>query len=251
VNHEYTNPELMFRNYEGFANQTAEQTEIELQAHGLTVVEVFRNSAGRWSYVVGSRFNRRVTATTPMEVTGPAAGSDWLETKGDPTGRRVLGTLNHSAGGQAPWGTVLSGEKNFHQYFANAGAVTNAAARSISRSYGLPEGNGSYPWARHQDRFALPVSLDGVELKINGRSASVSFVSTNQINAQAPDDDVEGRAGFEVFRDGRSVGFHLCLPPLEPGDYPMMGETRGARTQPGLLIRIGPPSKTVSVINAF
>lgn len=155
VNHEYTNPELMFRTYGGFANQTAEQTEVELQAHGLTVVEVMRNSKGDWSYVVGSRYNRRVTATTPTELTGPAAGSDWLKTSADPTGRRVLGTLNNCAGGQTPWGTILSGEENFHQYFSNAGRVTNARAKAINAIYGMPEGNGEYPWARHVDRFDM------------------------------------------------------------------------------------------------
>jgi secreted PhoX family phosphatase len=155
VNHEYTNPELMFRNYAGFANQTPEQTAIELQAHGLAVVEIMRDGAGEWHYVVGSRYNRRITMTTAFEVTGPAAGSDWLKTKADPTGRRVLGTLNNCAGGQTPWGTILSGEENFHQYFSNASAVTGPAARAMNTVYGLPTGNGSYPWARHEDRFDM------------------------------------------------------------------------------------------------
>lgn len=155
VNHEYTNPELMFQSYGGFANQTAEQTEIELEAHGLTVVEVMRDSAGNWSCVQGSRYNRRVTATTPMEVTGPAAGSDWLKTTADPTGRRVLGTLNNCAGGKTPWGTILSGEENFHQYFSNRARVESAAAQRVHTTYGMPAGNGEYPWARHQERFDM------------------------------------------------------------------------------------------------
>lgn len=155
VNHEYTNPELMFLNYEGFANQTPEQTAIELQCHGLTVVEVMRDNSGKWSYVVGSQYNRRVTATTPMDITGPAAGHAWLKTSADPTGRRVLGTLNNCAGGQTPWGTILTGEENFHQYFSNAARVTDAVASRINTAYGMPAQSGSYPWSRHVDRFDM------------------------------------------------------------------------------------------------
>lgn len=153
VNHEYTNPELMFQNYQGINSQTREQTEVELQAHGLTVVEVRRGNTGDWTYVNGSQFNRRVTMTTPFEITGPAAGNDKMKTSADSTGRRVLGTLNNCAGGQTPWGTILSGEENFHQYFSNAGAATNPAARALNANYGIPEGAGEYPWAKHQDRF--------------------------------------------------------------------------------------------------
>jgi secreted PhoX family phosphatase len=155
VNHEYTNPELMFQNYPGLNSQTADQTEIELQCHGLTVVEVNRTHTGDWRYTVGSQFNRRITLTTPFEMTGPAAGNDKLKTSADSTGRRVLGTLNNCSGGQTPWGTILSGEENFHQYFSNAGGVTDAAARQLNANYGMPEGTGEYPWARHQDRFDL------------------------------------------------------------------------------------------------
>jgi uncharacterized protein len=155
VNHEYTNPELMFKNYAGVAAQTAEQSAIELEAHGLTVVEIMRDATGAWYYIRGSRYNRRITATTVFEATGPAAGSPWLRTNADPTGRRIIGTLNNCAGGQTPWGTVLSGEENFHQYFSNRSSVPAGPVLTSHTRYGLPSGNGSYPWARHYDRFDL------------------------------------------------------------------------------------------------
>lgn len=155
INHEYTNPELMFFNYGGVANQTADQTAIELQAHGLTIVEVMRDRTGAWTCVVGSRYNRRTTMTTLFEMSGPAAGSDWLKTSTDPTGRRVLGSLNNCSGGQTPWGTILSGEENFHQYFSNAASVTDSAKARNNSVYGMPAAAGEYPWARHQDRFDM------------------------------------------------------------------------------------------------
>jgi secreted PhoX family phosphatase len=153
VNHEYTNPELMFKNYGGFNNQTKDQSEVELEAHGLTVVEVMRDSSGRWKCIQGSKYNRRISMNTPFKVTGPAAGSDWLKTPSDLNGDTVIGTLNNCAGGETPWGTVMSGEENFHQYFSNASGVPTGPAKAIHTRYGMPNGAGSYPWARHFDRF--------------------------------------------------------------------------------------------------
>ena len=42
-----------------------------------------------------ARLNRRITLDTPFTVDGPAAGSDLLKTKDDPTGRSILGTLGN------------------------------------------------------------------------------------------------------------------------------------------------------------
>ncbi len=155
VNHEYTNEEIMFFDYDP-ANPTREQVETAWAAHGLSVVVVHGDhDSGRLWPVTGDSLNRRITATTPFRLTGPAAGSDLLKTSADPTGRTVLGTLNNCGGGVTPWGTVLSGEENFNQYFANAGAVTEPLAKQRLARYGLPTGTSQRKWERFDSRFDI------------------------------------------------------------------------------------------------
>ncbi|GIW09977.1 MAG: dTDP-glucose 4,6-dehydratase [Dehalococcoidia bacterium] len=153
VNHEYTNAELMFANY-SLERQTREQVDITMAAHGISVVEVVRQPDGGWRYRPDSPYNRRITATTPIQLTGPAAGHPWLVTSADPTGSWVLGTLNNCAGGKTPWGTVLSGEENFNGYFDNAGRLPADDPRRASlQRYGIPTGLGRYQWSKYYDRF--------------------------------------------------------------------------------------------------
>ena len=121
-NHEYTTESAMFYGYDE-ANPTREQAEIAWAAHGLSVVAVEEARRGGLEVKLDRHYNRRITLTTPFTVRGPAAGSKYLRTSADPTGRTVLGTLNNCSGGVTPWGTILSGEENFNQYLANADSV--------------------------------------------------------------------------------------------------------------------------------
>lgn len=161
ANHEYTNEELMFPGFTGQEALTVEQVRIAMAAHGGSVVEIERvGDTGRWVPVRRGRrpYNRRITAMTPMRLTGPAAGSALLRTATDPAGRRVLGTLNNCAGGRTPWGTVLSGEENFNQYFVGGDAVPEPQ-RSTYKRYGIEttrcHPSGSRRWERADDRFDL------------------------------------------------------------------------------------------------
>jgi uncharacterized protein len=158
VNQEYTNEELMFpglrrQDVKGvmFADMTAALVDIEMAAHGGTVIEVKREN-GKWQVVGNSKYARRIDATTPMNITGPAAGHPRLQTSADPSGRRALGMINNCAGGVTPWGTWLTCEENFHGYFNGKLADTHPEARNYKR-YGVP-GN-SYAWGSFHDRFNL------------------------------------------------------------------------------------------------
>jgi uncharacterized protein len=155
ANHEYTNPELMFRGYDA-DNPTREQVDIQINAHGGSIVLVKRASKRGGPFRARlSRYNRRITAQTGMRLTGPAGGAALLRTGADPSGRRVKGMLNNCAGGVTPWGTVLTGEENFHQYFANLEAVADPTVKAWHERYGLPEGASDRKWERYHDRFDL------------------------------------------------------------------------------------------------
>ncbi|MCA3364469.1 MAG: PhoX family phosphatase [Roseomonas sp.] len=153
VNHEYTNTNLMFPGMgsgrESRTRSNAEQTRAEAMAHGLSVIEVKRTN-GVWGYVPAGPHTRRITAETAMRISGPAAGAARMKTAADPAGQRVLGTLNNCAGGNTPWGTVLTGEENFNGYFGGDPAKTPHQA--IMRRYGIA-GESWYNWWRHMDRF--------------------------------------------------------------------------------------------------
>ena len=129
VNHEYTIPHLMFPNVEPKQKLTKAQTEIEMAAHGHSVVEIVKQR-GKWSVVQNSRYNRRIHASTPIEMSGPAAGHERLRTNADPTGTDVLGTINNCAGGLTPWGTILIAEENFNSYFGGEPAKRTRPATS-------------------------------------------------------------------------------------------------------------------------
>ncbi|WP_455358508.1 PhoX family protein [Streptomyces sp. SYSU K21746] len=146
ANHEYTDEVLMFKGYDP-ANPTREQVEIAWAAHGLSVVVVQEeHRGGKLTPVTRHHLNRRLTATSEFRLTGPAAGSPLLKTSADPSGTKVLGTLNNCAGGTTPWGTILSGEENFNQYFANGSSATD-------KRYGIGSGATERKWERFDKRF--------------------------------------------------------------------------------------------------
>jgi uncharacterized protein len=158
VNHEYTNDELMFPGVSrrdpftvNFAKATEEVIAVEMAAVGGSVIEVMRE-AGKWRVVPGSKYARRIDANTLMEIAGPAAGHARMQTKADPSGRRVFGMFNNCAGGNTPWGTWLTCEENIHGYFMGQRDANHPEGRNRAR-YGVP-GN-FYPWGKFHDRFDL------------------------------------------------------------------------------------------------
>ncbi|MFG1603408.1 PhoX family protein [Actinoplanes sp. NPDC049265] len=161
-NHEYTNEELMFPGFTTQEALTVEQVRVAMAAHGMSVVELERVArTGEWRVVTRGRrsYNRRFSMLeTPFRFDGPVAGSPLLRTAADPRGTTAIGTLNNCSGGVTPWGTVLSGEENFNQYFVGGDAVPAALKPSMAR-YGITTTarypSGSRRWERAQERFDL------------------------------------------------------------------------------------------------
>jgi len=165
VNHEYTNEEIMFPGMEGrqdkqgFSKITPELIDVEMAAHGGSVLEI-KKEGGTWAIVKDSDLNRRITAMTEMEIAGPAAGHDRMKTNADATGTKVLGMINNCAGGTTPWGTWLAAEENFHGYFWTEPNADGKAELPEDHPefvnydrYGVP--GGWYNWGTKHERFDI------------------------------------------------------------------------------------------------
>ena len=153
VNHEYTDENLMFP---ADTYTAAQIKSIAMSNHGMSVVRIKRGSApGSWQQqtdLAKAHENRRIHIATEFLLDGPAAGDPRLRTVADPTGTRARGTLNNCAGGITPWGTVLSGEENFNQYFDKSGALDPRYTAEYAR-YGIT-GTGK-GWSEVDPRFDL------------------------------------------------------------------------------------------------
>jgi uncharacterized protein len=152
TNHEYVAPQFMFPGYDT-KKPTREQFDIEIAAIGMGVVEVERTPQGL-KPVIGA-YNRRITADTPFTLTGPGAGTDFVKTPADPTGRTVLGTFANCSGGVTPWGTVLSGEENFHSYFGAPEGAPKPSPVDADRfdRYGVALEPSELLWENFDPRF--------------------------------------------------------------------------------------------------
>jgi secreted PhoX family phosphatase len=126
------------------------QIDKEVNVHGISVIEVVRDRDG-FEIDKGSRYNRRFTAASPMDISGPARGHAMMATRYSPTGTMTRGTLNNCANGYTPWGTYLTCEENFNGYF---GTTSGSDTRNDSmKRYGISALGSGYRWEEFDDRF--------------------------------------------------------------------------------------------------
>ena len=155
MNHEYVNPPL---HPSGQIDQSKprplDEVRKEQAAHGVSVIEVKQGADGQWQRVMDSPYNRRISMFTAMRIAGPLAGHAAMQTVADPLGLEVLGTLNNCATGVTPWGTFLTCEENWHNYFINRDTA-DYAQRVSHKRYGLASSGTSknYAWETADPRF--------------------------------------------------------------------------------------------------
>ena len=143
LNHEYIDAPLLHPNGPTLVagkRSSAEEVRKEINAHGVSVVEVRRGLNGEWAVLPSAR-NRRITGATPMQISGPARGHALLKTRYSPKGTATRGTLNNCSHGFTPWGTYLTCEENWAGYFASR---DTDLPRELGR-YGL-RSSSRYGW---------------------------------------------------------------------------------------------------------
>jgi secreted PhoX family phosphatase len=205
MNHEYVEPR--FLHAARYAGKKLKSSEVllengkrtddevlkELNGHGVAVVRVQRGADGTWAVVPDPR-NRRVTALTPMEISGPVRGTAHLVTKYSPDGTRTRGTLNNCANGVTPWNTYIAAEENWAGYFRNGVDKTD-----------LP---------REQARYGVragAMSRYGWELAAGGADPYIRF-DASRTGASAAEDYRNEPNGF---------GWVVEIDPFDPGKMPV------------------------------
>jgi secreted PhoX family phosphatase len=127
-----------------------EDVRVMQHAHGVSIVELKKNHS-TWRQVK-SNFARRIHVNTPVEFSGPVAGSELLDT---PKGNAPLGTVNNCANGYTPWGTYLTCEENFNGYFGATNKNNIWVPTPEQERYGFTKAGFGYGWQNFDKRFDL------------------------------------------------------------------------------------------------
>ena len=163
MNHEYINPTFLHASGP-ISPRPAAQTDIEVDCHGVSVVEVVKGSNGQFAYVQASAFNRRITGSTEIQLSGPARGNALFVTKFSPDGTKTRGTMNNCGNGKTPWGTLLTTEENWSGYYFRAAGDQSQRSAKLNASFArygrnataTSAANSRYGWetSGNDDKYA-------------------------------------------------------------------------------------------------
>ena len=220
INHEATTDERLssfFLHADGgkaSLPRPAAEVEKEMAVHGLSVVEV-QAEGGRWRYRQDSRFNRRVTPQTEVELKGPVRGTPYVVTRFSADGTKARGTINNCGTGKTPWNTFVSGEENWFGYFHRSSgddqvrgrsSMEVAALQRYGRNAGAPSRHG-WESAGSQDMFARwNISQTGASARDDYRNEMNTFGYVVEMDPYEPELQVRKRTALGRFAH-ESVSF--------------------------------------------
>ncbi|MEB3319877.1 MAG: alkaline phosphatase PhoX, partial [Cyanobium sp.] len=139
---------------------------------GIGVAEIERDVDQSWRRRSG-RYDRRITGLTGLDraearlhCSGPAAAVFRRRQRlghDDGLGDRIIGSFANCAGGQTPWGTVLSAEENFQSQVVEAvyadGSSPSPAERPFRFDGARLEGLGN-PFGLAGNKYGWMVEID-------------------------------------------------------------------------------------------
>lgn len=155
VNHEFVHPLFVSGFDEKLGkSKTREQVDLEQESVGVSLIRFYQDHDG-WKLDFKSPLNRRITAKTQI----PFSSQQSIEGK-----RSAQGTLANCAGGVTPWGTFLTCEENYENFYGEWDYSPKPGSlkrrKFPKRSYVSKD----YSWSLHQD---LPATHYGWVVEIN------------------------------------------------------------------------------------
>ncbi len=184
----------------------------EINHHGVSVVELSKDGNGFFSQInTASTLNRRITAQTVMNVTGPAASLAAIQklfvTKYDPSGATSRGTLNNCANGTTPWGTYLTCEENWAAYtnIPKDGVAPDARTVTTRKRYGVASAPiAATATTASGQGWYTPTDLPDTDLRFSRWNTSAS-----------------GATAANDFRnEPQTFGYVVEIDPLAPASVP-------------------------------
>lgn len=116
VNHEAPHPLFVSANARTKENVLKEQESV-----GGSITHIKKDANGDWKLVKNSKYNRRLDANTKISFSGgvKVQGKDY-----------AFGTLANCAGGVTPWGTFLTCEENYQDFYGDVDFKSKKRSKS-------------------------------------------------------------------------------------------------------------------------
>lgn len=137
ANHEYIHP-LFVSGHDMFnplSKKTLDQVKVEMKAVGGSLFHL-KKIGDNYQFELNSEYNRRLDANTKI----PFANGEKILGE-----NFAIGTFANCAGGVTPWGTVLSGEENYQNFYGEVKYDTNGKREKVNSSW-------SYGWDQFYNR---------------------------------------------------------------------------------------------------